>query len=238
MKHGKIFAANAAVIALSAGPVLAHEERLLPASVNQVEIYVGHHVEPAFEDSFNAVDVILSSYDGLCSDGVTKIKAPVDVNGTNGADAVNLNVDGLYLRKSVKPGGTYGNVAPTGILRQATLTIASPLFEVFNSPGTYDTSLRPTHPGYGVSPPAHPGAYAYHVYGTISVSQKSSTCPDGSVNTLQARTASIDAYFVCGPNGTINPTGDAFGCITQIQPFPGTLQDGYQPNRPYGDRGY
>jgi hypothetical protein len=224
--------AVAAAIAASATPTFAHEERLLPASVNQIEIYVGHHVEPAFEDSFNAVDVILYSYDGLCSDGVTKIRASVDVNGSNGADSVNLNVDGLYLQKSVKPGGTYGSVAPTGILRQATLTNASPLFEVFNSPGVYDTAFRPTHPGYGVSPPDKPGAYAYYVHGSISVAQKTFTCPDQSVATLQPRNATINAYFVCGPNGTINATGDNFGCVTQIQPFPGTIDDGYRANRP------
>jgi hypothetical protein len=117
-------------------------------------------------------------------------------------------------------------------LRQKTLTTASPLYEVYGSPGTYDTALRPTHPGFGVSPPAQPGAYAYHVYGSISVTQKSFTCLGQSAVTLKARTATIDAYFVCGPNGTINPTGDAFGCVTQIQPFPGDREDGYEPNNP------
>jgi hypothetical protein len=38
--------------------------RILPADHGSVRLIVGFHVEPAFEDSFNAVDVILSTYDG------------------------------------------------------------------------------------------------------------------------------------------------------------------------------
>jgi hypothetical protein len=52
-------------------PAFAHELRLLPLNPAmsgplKISLLVGHHVEPAFEDSFNAVDVILSTFDGPC----------------------------------------------------------------------------------------------------------------------------------------------------------------------------
>jgi hypothetical protein len=37
---------------------------ILPANPGQISLFVGHHVEPAFEDGFNADDVILSTFDG------------------------------------------------------------------------------------------------------------------------------------------------------------------------------
>jgi methionine-rich copper-binding protein CopC len=75
---------------------------------------------------------------------------------------VNLQVDALYLFKSVPPTGPFGSIAPVGIITQLTLTNQFPLQEAFSSPGTYDSYYRPTHPGNGTK-----GAYGFHVYGTV-----------------------------------------------------------------------
>ena len=57
--------AASSVLALgSVAPAFAHELRILPADHGKISLLVGFHVEPAFEDSFNAVDVILSTFDG------------------------------------------------------------------------------------------------------------------------------------------------------------------------------
>jgi len=58
------FAAAATLAGL--GPAFAHEVRILPAKPGKIQLVVGFHVEPAFEDTFNAVDVILSTFDGAC----------------------------------------------------------------------------------------------------------------------------------------------------------------------------
>jgi len=59
--------AASSVLALgSIAPAFAHEVRILPANNGNIRLVVGFHVEPAFEDSFNAVDVILSTFDGTC----------------------------------------------------------------------------------------------------------------------------------------------------------------------------
>jgi hypothetical protein len=59
-------AASSALALGSIAPACAHELRILPANHGKISLLVGHHVEPAFEDSFNAVDVILSTFDGAC----------------------------------------------------------------------------------------------------------------------------------------------------------------------------
>jgi hypothetical protein len=69
----------------------------------KISLLVGHHVEPAFEDSFNAVDVILSTFDGACPVPNTSISIgqPIDADGTMAAkdpDTVNLQVDALYFQ--------------------------------------------------------------------------------------------------------------------------------------------
>jgi hypothetical protein len=46
----------------SIATALAHERRSLPADHGRIQLVVGFHVEPAFEDNFNAVDVILKTY--------------------------------------------------------------------------------------------------------------------------------------------------------------------------------
>jgi len=58
------FAATANLAGI--GQTFAHEVRILPANHGKIQLVVGFHVEPAFEDSFNAVDVILSTFDGYC----------------------------------------------------------------------------------------------------------------------------------------------------------------------------
>ena len=225
-------AATMAVALTSVATAYAHERRVLPASTGNITLTVGSHVEPAFEDSYNAVDVILATSDGTCPDGKTNLGQPIDVNGTvsnSDPDIIDLQVDTLYLKKSVRPGGApYGNIAPAGILKRLTISNYSPLAEAFSTPGLYDSWFRPTNPGDGTN-----GAYSYRVYGTVHAGPNSITCPGSSTpHPLAARTATFSAYFVCGLNGTLVPP-DNFGCITVIQPFPGDLADGYEPSPPF-----
>jgi hypothetical protein len=231
--------AASSVLALgSIAPAFAHELRILPANHGKISLLVGHHVEPAFEDSFNAVDVILSTFDGACPAPNTSISIgqPIDADGTMAAkdpDTVNLQVDALYLFKSVPPTGPFGSIAPVGIITQLTLTNQFPLQEAFSKPGTYDSYYRPTHPGNGTK-----GAYGFHVYGTVHAGPNSFSCPtDTTPRTLAARTATINAYYVCGPAGSFTPP-DNFGCVTAIQHFPGDARDGYEPNRPFTHNGF
>jgi hypothetical protein len=117
--------AASSVLALgSIAPAFAHELRILPANHGKISLLVGHHVEPALEDSFNAVDVILSTFDGACPAPNTSISIgqPIDADGTMAAkdpDTVNLQVDALYLFKSVPPTGPFGSIAPVGIFPAA-----------------------------------------------------------------------------------------------------------------------
>src|SRR5579883_1017232 len=234
MKKKNYFAAAAcsALALLPFTKALAHEARILPADHGSIQLMAGFHVEPPFEDSFNAADVIVSTYDGMCP-GSGKA---IDVNGTAGAadpDTVNLKVEALYLYKAVRPGGApIGNIPPAGIEKRLRITDASPLKELYNGPGTYNSWFRPTHPGDGMA-----GAYGFHVYGTVHAGANSVTCPGGSTYQLAARTATIDSYFVCSSAGSLVPP-DAFGCVTAIQPFPGTAQDEYRPNQAFGALGF
>jgi hypothetical protein len=108
---GSVAPAASSVLALgSVASACAHELRILPANHGQISLLVGHHVEPAFEDSFNAVDVILKTFDGACPAPNTSVSIgqPIDADGTMAAkdpDTVNLQVDALYLLKSVPPPG-------------------------------------------------------------------------------------------------------------------------------------
>ena len=95
------FAATATLVGV--GPALSHELRILPADHGKIQLVVGFHVEPAFEDSFNAVDVILSAFDGTCPapNASVNIGQPIDADGTTAAkdpDTVKLKVDALYLK--------------------------------------------------------------------------------------------------------------------------------------------
>ncbi len=232
----KSYAALAAtsVFALtSVATAFAHEVRILPATHGNVQLVVGFHIEPAFEDSFNAVDVILSTTDGLCPGSGSNLGQPIDVNGTASAtkpDTVNLKVEALYLQKSVPPGGApIGNIVPAGIVKRLRITDSSPLDEAFGRPGTYNSYFRPTNPADGTN-----GAYGFHVFGSVHAGPNSVTCPGSSTpHLLAARSAKIDSYFVCGAAGSLVPP-DAFGCITAIQPFPGNAADGYDPSPPFG----
>jgi hypothetical protein len=141
--------AASSVLALgSIAPAFAHELRILLANHGKISLLVGHHVEPAFEDSFNAVDVILSTFDGACPAPNTSISIgqPIDADGTMAAkdpDTVNLQVDALYLFKSVPPTGPFGSIAPVGIITQLTFTNQFPLQEAFSKPGTIAITGRP-----------------------------------------------------------------------------------------------
>ncbi|SFK58089.1 hypothetical protein [Methylocapsa palsarum] len=214
------------------GSAFAHESRVLPADKNSVRLTVGFHVEPAFEDSFNAIDVILYTYDKACPLDKTDFYGNViDTGGTKGnadPDTVNLKVDALYLNSQTPPTGPNGNIAPPGIIKSLTITNYSPLTEAYGDAGTYNSWLRPTHPGNT----AKGGAYGFHVYGTVHAGPSSYKCEGDSAETpIAARTAKIDAYYVCG-NGSFTPP-HSFGCISAIQPFPGLNTDSYTPNTSY-----
>lgn len=241
LKASVALAATAALCLGSVAPARGHERRILPANHGSIQLIVGFHTEPAFEDTFSAVDVILNTYDGLCpgagnSESPPIIGEPIDVNGTAGKsdpDTVNLKVEALYLYKAVPPGDPpVGDIPPAAIERRLQITDSYPLKEAFSSAGTYNSYFRPTHPGDGTN-----GAYGFHVYGTVHAGPNSATCPSGSTYQLAARTATINSYFVCSAAGSLVPP-DAFGCVKAIQPFPGDLEDGYEPNKPYGHRGW
>jgi hypothetical protein len=234
LKSYAVLAATSMLALSTVATVYAHERRILPTDHGSIQLVVGSHVEPAFEDSYNAVDVIPATSDGTCPDGTTNLGQSIDVNGTASnadPDTIKLKVETLYLRKSVPPGNPpVGNIPPAGILKRLWITDYSPLAEAFSTPGLYDSWFRPTNPGDGTY-----GAYSYHVKGTVHAGPNSITCPGGSStpHPLAARTAKIDAYFVCGVTGSLVPP-DAFGCITRIQPFPGDAADGYEPSPPFG----
>ncbi|MGH6794935.1 MAG: hypothetical protein ACREDH_07005, partial [Methylocella sp.] len=172
------FAAAATLAGINPiAPAFAHELRILPADHGKISLLVGFHVEPAFEDSFNAVDTILSTFDGACPapNASVSIGQPIDVDGTMAArdpDTVNLKVDALYLKKAVRPTGPFGSIAPIGIEAKLTITDQSPLKEAFGNPGTYDSYFRPTHPGNATTG----GAYGFHVYGKVHAGPNSFSC--------------------------------------------------------------
>ncbi len=226
MKH--LQTASILLCALAALPdAFAHEARTITDGAGgPVGVTIGFHVEPAFEDSFNAVDVILKSVDVNGCAG-KNISAPIDTGAPSAPDLVNLQVDAIYLRESARPGGSAAsriNTPPAGILKTRTITNESPLKPVYGTPGTYNSWFRPTHPGTGE---ASGGAYGFHVYGAINATAKTVAC-GASTYTLAARQITLDTYFVCGAAGTL--TTGAFGCVAAIQPFPGKAEDGYESN--------
>ena len=104
-----------------------------------------------------------------------------------------------------------------------------PLAELFSGPGTYNSWFRPTHPGNATTGGA---------YGTVHAGPNTVSCPGGkTTRTLAARTATIDAYYVCSAAGSL-AAPDAFGCVTAIRPFPGDARDEYAPNRAFHAFGY
>ncbi len=191
------FAAAASLAGIgSIAPAFAHELRILPGEHGKISLVVGFHVEPPFEDNFNAVDVILSTFDGDCPapNASVSIGQPIDTGGTATAkdpDTVNLTVQALYLLKAVRPTGPFGSIAPTGIEAHLTVTDQSPLKEAFSNPGTYNSWFRPTHPGNATTG----GAYGFHVYGKVHAGPNSFSCPgDKTPRTLAARTAAINTF--------------------------------------------
>lgn len=225
------FVLAAALAGTSVVPAAAHESRILPASSGSVRLTVGFSVEPAFEDSYNGVDVILNTYDAACTETPRGyFGAPIDPSGTATKpepDKVDLTVEALYLHQAAPPTGPNGSIPPAGVLRTIVLTQKSPLAPKFNTPGTFNTYFRPTHPG----------AYGFHIRGTVFAGPSTSkNCPGhaGEVS-LAKRSASIDAYFICSAAGSFSPPS-SFGCIETAQPFPGDLDDAYEPNRAPGHR--
>ncbi len=237
LKNGAALAAASVIALSSVAGAFAHERRILPSKPGNIQLVAGFHVEPPFEDTFNAVDVILKTFDGTCpgSDPETGplLGKPIDVSGTANAkdpDTVNLKVEALYLAKSARPGDApIGDIPPPGIKSRLRITDYSPLKEAFSAPGSYNSWFRPTNPGDGTR-----GAYGFHIYGTVHAGPNTVTCPGSTkIFNLAARTARINTYFVCGAAGSLVPP-DSFGCVTPIQPFPGDAADGYDPSPPFG----
>ena len=232
LKDYAVLAAASVFALTSAAATFAHEVRILPASHGNIQLVVGFHVEPAFEDSFNAVDVILSTTDGTCPGTGDNIGQPIDVNGTAGAQKSRHRQSesrgALSSKVRSSSGAPIGNIAPAGIITKLRITDSSPLIEAFGRPGVYNSYFRPTNPGDGTN-----GAYGFHVHGSVHAGPNSVICPGSSApHLLQARSAKIDSYFVCGVAGSLVPP-DAFGCIKAIQPFPGDAADGYDPSVPF-----
>lgn len=139
----------AAVAAVAvAFPALAHESRVLPASTGNVRVTVGFLGEPAFEDTYNGLDLFLYTFDGRCPvDTSDFFGNPID-NSAAGGDTIDIHAEALYLNASAPPTGTHGNQPPTGafILKKLEITKKSPIGGVFGDPGHYNSWFRPTHP--------------------------------------------------------------------------------------------
>ncbi len=236
--YDKIGLVLATALAAAAGaPATAHESRLIPATSGSgsLRLSVGFAAEPAWEDSYNGVDVILNTYDGPCTETPRGyFGAPIDpartpLNPGDPTDSVALTVEVLYLKDAVPPTGANGSVPPGGILKRLVLTEKSPLAPKFNTPGTFNTYFRPTHPGF----------YGFHVYGTVSAGPNiSKNCPGhaGEVP-LAARTVAFNVYFVCSAAGSFSPPS-SFNCVQAPQTFPGGPMAPYKPNRaPHGHEG-
>jgi len=218
-----------ALASASTAPAFAHESRLIQATSGSgsIRLTVGFAAEPSWEDSYNGVDVILNTYDGACTETPRGyFGAPIDparapLSAGDPKDSVALTVEALYLHQAVPPTGPNGSIPPGGILKRLVLTDQSPLAPKFNTPGTFNTHFRPTHPG----------VYGFHVYGTVSAGPNvSKNCPGhvGEV-ALAARTASFNVYFVCKA-GSFSPPS-SFNCVQAPQTFPGGPMAPYKPNR-------
>ena len=216
-----------AMMGASLTSAVAHENRLVPASVNKVKMSVGFHFEPAFYDgTTNGVDVYLNTYDSSCTavggtDPTDFVGAAIDVNGPNG-DTVSLQTEVLILSKE-KPyyPGQSGNPS---ILERKTITNISPLQEVL-SVSFYNSWFRPSQAAGGPASGTLPDgtnagkAYGFHIFGTVHAGVNSYQCAGtASPQPIAARDATIDEYFVCG-NGTRTP-GDGSTCVEIPQVAP------------------
>jgi hypothetical protein len=275
MKMRKIGAYLAALALTSSliAPGFAHEERRYPLNnwvgginpaanqqaggsggdqgLGQISIFVGFHAEPAFEDTYNGVDVIMTSFRGWCPNTHDKNAIETVLSKRANGDTVNLDVDAFYYPTASKPTSLGNLPPPVSPIASLTLTKVSPLKELFGENGTYNTYFRPTHPatsGIVVPPATTPGvgalgAYGFHVYGTVKAKASTATCPaepdfgiaETTYNIPATGDVAIDAYYVCGAGGGL--TG-SFNCVLQSQPFPGKLPDAYSPNTPYRKYNY
>ena len=229
--RGKIltFVGTIAMTGALLNPALAHETRLVPASVGKVQMSVGFHIEPALLGTTNANDTFLFTYDKPCTDvGGTDpndfLGAPIDVNGTNG-DTVALKVEVLILSKE-KPyvPGHSGNPM---ILARKTITDISPMQENSDTVGLYNSWFSPSQAAGGPASGLLPtginvgNAYGFHIYGTVHAGPNSYQCAGTpSPLPIAARDVTIDEFFVCG-KGTRTP-GDGHSCVEIPQQGPST----------------
>lgn len=225
---------NAMVLSSSMlSSAVAHESRIVPASTGSIRVTVGFSSEPALEDSQNGLDLFLFTYDGKCKKDPTDFYGNPIFNAAGTGDFVNLTADALYLKNAAPPTGPSGSTPPPGIIKSLQITNKSPLSRVFNDPGHYRSFFRPTNPGG----PVTGGAYGFHVYGTVHAKASEYQCEgDPAPTKIPARWAKIDTYWVCSAKGSFTPPA-AFGCVQALQPFPGTLEVGYQASQPYPGAG-
>ncbi len=259
MKNNRQLVAVGLLLASSAlmtPAALAHESRVLPASTGSIRVTVGFLGEPAFEDTYNGLDLFLFTFDSRCSIDQTDFFG----NPITSAEIKSVSAEALYFNQPAPPTGTLGSKPPTGatILKKLLISANSPISGVFGDPGHYHSWFRPTHPGGAAQETAaaatlqpsgkpnksSPGAYGYHVWGEVSTKETTYTCDADSENpvtkTIPARTAKFDTYWVCtagfrDPNNS--EARGQFSCIQPVQSFPGDPQDGYEPNKPFSTRG-
>ncbi|MCI0466922.1 MAG: hypothetical protein L0Y57_07965 [Beijerinckiaceae bacterium] len=252
-KHLLAFTAAAAP-AVFLGTAFAHESRIIPASTGHVRVTVGFHGEPAFEDSFNGLDLFLFTFDGRCPIDITDFFG----NAITQAEITSIKTKVLYLDKSAPPTGTLGSSPPTlaTILKEAD----SPVRGVFGEPGNYHSQFIPTHPGFPPGLPPHgpvsqgaapfspkpkiDGAYGFYVEATVNTQESEYTCDADSstpvTKTIPARTATFKSYWICGTgfkDGTPESRG-SFSCVNPAPTFPGGPGDAYEPNKPFSPHGH
>lgn len=211
-------------------PAMAHESRLIPASKGNVRVTVGFLAEPAFEDSFNGLDLFLYTFDGRCPTDSSDFYG----NPITSAEIINVQAEAIYFDKGAPPTGPLGSALPVGVNVLKTLKISnkSPVSRVYGDPGHYHSFYKPTHPGN----PEQGGAYGFHVWGAVKTQPSEHACAgDAKPKPIPARFAKFDTYWVCeAPFSDGNPENRGrFNCIDPVQVFPGTKLDGYDPNGPF-----
>lgn len=227
-----------------AAPVFAHESRIFPASKNSIRVTVGFLGEPAFEDTFNGLDLFLFTFDKRCPNDPTDFYG----NPITAAEIVKIKAEAVYLDKSAPPTGKLGFQIPKDatILKRLEISKKSPVGGVFGDPGHFHSWFKPTHPGFaggdegGAGAPTAGGAYGFRVEGEVNTKESEYACEGDSTPTkIPARKAKFSSYWICGAgfrDGTPESRG-AFSCIQPIQVFPGDDVDGYAPNKPYSKGG-
>ncbi len=218
MQKTALMAGLALASSLTVSDAMAHESRVIVGAdpVNDVyEMVVGFHIEPAFEDSYNGLDLFLF-YDDGSSDG--------EAVNTNNGDIVNVTtLEVMRLDMQIQP--TDPNFA-SHVLQTYTFDLndrnQTPRLS-FGTTNRYKNHFRPTRNG----------VYAFHLVGSL---QNVNPDPDddGAATNTPTGPTSFDETFVCGPGGTLDIDDQgvphSFNCIQDITAFPGPPSNGYRNN--------